>query len=156
MKYSDLNFCWNRSSRTYFARAICRRANQPKMSPGMSCSNGSDHIDTSARLDFVYTFREYLPTDFERYRSNKSCTRAVKTKMVGLELVMFRSPRSGIWSIRAGESVKGSCRVRLRSLNAAISLQNPHDAFTVFITDLLQGDLSWICPGCHRSGISSI
>ena len=44
MKYSDLNFCWNRSSRTQFARAIWRHANRPKMSPGMSCSNVADHI----------------------------------------------------------------------------------------------------------------
>ena len=44
MKYSDFNFYWNRSSRTWFARAIWSHKNEPKMSPGMSCSNGGDHI----------------------------------------------------------------------------------------------------------------
>ena len=39
MKYSDLNFYWNRSSRTWFARAIWSHAKRSKMSPGMSCSN---------------------------------------------------------------------------------------------------------------------
>ena len=47
MKYSDLNFYWNRSSRTWFARAIWSHENEPKMSPGMSCSNGGDHIGIS-------------------------------------------------------------------------------------------------------------
>ena len=44
MKYSDLNFYWNRVSRTWFARAIRSIGFWSKMAPGMSCSNGGDHI----------------------------------------------------------------------------------------------------------------
>ena len=44
MKYSDLNFYWNRVSRTWFARAIRSPGFWSKMSPGMSCSNGGDHM----------------------------------------------------------------------------------------------------------------
>ena len=44
MKYSDFNFYWNRSSRTWLARAIRSPGNGSKMSPGTSCYNGADHI----------------------------------------------------------------------------------------------------------------
>ena len=50
LKYSDFNFYWNRVSRTWFARAIRRSGFWSKMSPGMSCSNGGDHI----RMFFFY------------------------------------------------------------------------------------------------------
>ena len=44
LKYSDFNFYWNRSSRTWFARAIRSVQKSSKMSPGTSCSNGADHV----------------------------------------------------------------------------------------------------------------
>ena len=49
LKYSDFNFYWNRSSRTWFARAICSSGFWSKMSPGMSCSNGGDHVTIKNR-----------------------------------------------------------------------------------------------------------
>ena len=60
MKYSDLNFYWNRVSRTWFARAIRSPGFWSKMSPGMSCSNGGDHMHFSEKkmgilCSFVYT-----------------------------------------------------------------------------------------------------
>ncbi len=44
MKSIDFYFYRNRSSATYFTRAPKAAGFWSKMSPGMSCSNGSDHI----------------------------------------------------------------------------------------------------------------
>ena len=44
MKYSDFIFYANRSSRSWFTRAIWALQNGAKVSPGMPSSNGADNI----------------------------------------------------------------------------------------------------------------
>ena len=78
MKYSDLNFYWNRSSRTWFARAIWSHAKRSKMSPGMSCSNGADHI----------LFKKYRKKIFFRVEKNLK-----KSVSLFRYRYFFRSPK---------------------------------------------------------------
>ena len=59
MKYSDLNFYGNRTSLALFTRAIRSHGNGSKMSPGMSCSNGADHM--SSDLKFRYKSKGEIP-----------------------------------------------------------------------------------------------
>ena len=94
MKSSDLDFCWNRSSRTWFARAIWRAGNRSKMSPGMSCSNGADHVRA---LHNITTQIQQSRTPSIVYKLNqwqKISRNSLEARMLISIRVLFQKPVS--------------------------------------------------------------